>query len=200
MRILLMYSYLIFSLLGPSDSPSVVTEPGDSQLTVLGVLVGADTLKTVQEKLGAAKPCVSEHVTMLAYNLGKETVLFESSDVGGGDITGLALRPSETRPVCNPSSPRTGLVSLRTDGGVHLGMPRDEFTKMFGSPKRKKQNGTWFYQWLRTENLTKSQKQGVAQSFPGLETTGSVDILTTVKARFSAKGLTYFYISRIKSL
>jgi hypothetical protein len=193
--------YVIFSLFCPSVSLSAATEPDDSQLALSGVIVGRDTLKTVQDKFGPSKPCVvSEHVTKLGYIVGNETVLFESSDIGGGDITGFVLRLSEAQPKCNLSSPRTGIADLRTDGGVHLGMTRDEFTRIFGSPKNKSKNGTWVYQWAHTADLTKAQQKAAAQSFPGAGASGSVDILTTVEARFSTAGLTYFYISRIKSL
>jgi hypothetical protein len=200
MNILLIFS-VIFSLLCPGVSLSAVTEPDDSQVTLSGVMVGRDTLKTVQEKFGPSKPCVvSEHLTKLGYIVGNETLLFESSDIGGGDITGFVLRLSETPPGCNLSSPRTSIESLKTDGGVHLGMTRDEFTRLFGSPKSKSKNGTWVYQWTSTRDLTMAQQKAAAQSFPGVGSSGSVDILTTVEARFSTKGLTYFYISRIKSL
>ena len=200
MCIALMLSYLMLSLLDQSVSRSAGAAPGNSQLTILGVSVGTDTLKTVQEKLGSSRPCVmSEHLTTLGYKVNNETLLFESSDIGGGDITGLVLKLSQTRPDCELSAPRTGSDTLRTDGGVYLGMRREDFTKIFGNPQKTTRTGTYVYQWMKTEKLNKEQ-QKAAQSLPGAGEDGLIDVLTTVEARFSSKGLTYFYISRIKSL
>ena len=201
MRIALMLSCVMLSLLDQSVSQSAGGAPANSQLTIWGVSVGTDTLKTVQEKLGRSKPCVmSEHVTTLGYKVGNETLLFESSDIGGGDITGLVLKVSQGRSACDLPTPRTGHVVLRTDGGVHLGMTQSEFTKIFGSPQKTTPKGTFVYQWLRTEKLSKAKQQAADQALPGAGAEGTVDILTTIEARFSSKGLTYFYISRIESL
>lgn len=201
MRIALMLSCVMLTLLDQSVSPSVGAPPGNSQLTILGVSVGTDTLKTVQEKLGSSKPCaMSEHLTTLGYKLGDGVLVFESSDIGAGDITGLVLKLSQGRPACDLPAPRTGSVALRTDGGVYLGMKREEFTKIFGNPQKTTKAGTYVYQWLKTERLTKEEQQKVAEALPGAGEDGLVDVLTTVEARFSGKGLTYFYISRIKSL
>lgn len=200
MCIALMLSYLMLSLLDQSVSRSAGAAPGNSQLTILGVSVGTDTLKTVQEKLGSSRPCVmSEHLTTLGYKLNNETLLFESSDIGGGDITGLVLKLSQARPDCELSAPRTGSATLRTDGGVYLGMKREDFTKIFGNPQKTTRTWTYVYQWMKTEKPNKEQ-QKAAQSLPGAGENGLIDVLTTVEARFSSKGLTYFYISRIKSL
>jgi hypothetical protein len=186
---------------GVSVSNSAGAEPGNSQLTILGISIGADTLKTVQEKLGSSKPClISEHLTTLGYRVGNGTLLFESSDIGGGDITGLVLKLSQGHPACDLPAPRTVPVVLGTDGGVHLGMTQSEFTKIFGSPQKTTPNGNFVYQWLRTEKLSKAKQRAADQALPGAGTDGAVDILTTIEARFSAKGLTYFYISRIESL
>ncbi|HWZ97804.1 MAG TPA: hypothetical protein VN025_08595 [Candidatus Dormibacteraeota bacterium] len=188
-------SFAVFSLLVPSAVHSVVTDPGESQFTIFGISIGMDTLKTVQEKLGPSKPCVvSEHLTTLGYKVGNETLIFESSDIGGGDITGLVLRESRERPLCELSTPINGNLVLKTDGGVRVGMTRGEFTKIFGRAQKTSGNGIWTYKWLRTEKL-----QRAAQSPPG-GSDNTVDILVTVEARFSSRGLTYFYISRIKSL
>jgi hypothetical protein len=200
MRITVRGFCLIITLIGLNFSSSAATEPENSQLTILGLSVGRDTLETVQEKLGPSKPCVaSEHLTTLGYIVGNETLLFESSDIGGGDITGLILRPSKIRSACDLSSPKTTISSLRTDGGVHLGMKKKEFTTIFGSPKSKKRDGTYVYRWEKTENLTDAQQKAAAKSFPGAAP-NAADVLTTVEARFSTTGLTYFYVSRIKSL
>src|SRR5437879_8126836 len=191
MRIALMLACVMLSLLDQSVSHNAGAEPENSQLTILGVSVGADTLKTVQEKLGSSKPCVvSEHLTTLGYKLGNEALLFESSDIGGGDITGLVLKLSRGRPACDLPAPRTDNVVLRTDGGVHLGMKRDEFTRIFGNPQKTTRKGTYVYQWLKTEDLNKAQQQTVAHSLPGAAADGLVDVLTTLEARFSNKGLT----------
>jgi hypothetical protein len=201
MRIALLWTALMVVLIVAKDLRSEAVEPGKPHYTIVGIVVGNDTLTSVQEKLGPSKRCVvSEHLTTIGYAVANETVLFEAGDIGAGDITGFVLRTPQSKPACSLASPRIKVARLATDGGIHLGMTKVAFTKLFGRPQKTTSKGTWVYQWMRTQKLTEAEQQVLRQSSSGLSDADTMDILTTVEARFSSEELAYFYISRIKAL
>lgn len=191
---------LLFSLtcFPPND---LVSAPDRLQTTIWGVTIGVDNLRTVQDKLGPTEEChVSEHLTTLGYVVGGQSLLFEFSDVGAGDVTGFILRRSERKRGCVLSPLKGPSPRPKTDGGVHLGMKREEFLHLFGPPHRKSSRGAWVYQWLQTEDLSESDKKALARSPLKLRGVTKADVLTTIEARFSMHTLAYFYISKVSTL
>src|SRR5712691_3918971 len=98
---------LMLSLSGGRTPQTPGTEPQKQQFTIVGIVVGEDTLKSVQKKVGPSTECaVSEHLTRIGYALSNETLLFEASDIGGGEITGFVLRKSGRKPACSLAAPK----------------------------------------------------------------------------------------------
>jgi len=174
--------------------------PEVSQLTILGVTVGEDNLETLQKKFGAVKQChTEEHVSTAGYKNSKQELIFEFSEVGGGDITGFYLKLADGASSCALSILPANAQKLVTEGGVHLGMKEEEFLRMFGSPKSKNKRGEWKYYWTWETSLSNDEKKKAAAS-SGATVGDKADVSISVEARFANSALEYFYISKLETL
>src|SRR5437660_1710579 len=105
--------------------------PDGHQLTIEGVTIGEDNLDTVQRKLGPTKMChTKEHLSVAGYRNSKEELIFEFSEVGGGDVTAFYLQPSGSPLSCPPSDLKSNSSQLLSQAEIHLGMTEAEFAKV----------------------------------------------------------------------
>lgn len=173
--------------------------PDAHQFIIEGVTIGEDNLDTLQRKLGPTKIChTKEHVSVAGYRNSNEELIFEFSEVGGGDITAFYLRPSSRPSNCPLSDLKSNSSQLLSQGGVHLGMTEEEFAKIFGAPETKSKGEAWKYHWIWTRSLTEEEKKRSALASPGYTASDKTDVSIHVEAHFSNGILRYFYISRLE--
>ncbi|HLK04633.1 MAG TPA: hypothetical protein VKT53_09355 [Candidatus Acidoferrum sp.] len=172
-------------------------QPDNSQFAILGVVIGQDDLGTLEKKLGPSKRChTKEHVSIVGYTSGEVDLVFEFSEVGGGDITGFYLDHASHLPNCSFS--HLGTKVLATVGGTYLGMKEEAFLGAFGHPQVKNKQGEWSYHWTWKEKLTEAEKQKAEIATPGYAPSDGAIASVDVKARFSKGMLQYFYISKLE--
>jgi hypothetical protein len=192
---------LVFGPMEPSRAQH--KPPEASHFLVLGVKIGEDSYESLQSKLGEVTKChTPEHITIAGYKNSKEQLVFEFSEVGGGDITGFSIRPraKDSHESC-PLSPLRGETSeLTTGGGIRLGITEKEFVQAFGTPKSRSQGGHWKYHWKWKGNLTDEEKQAFERARPGATAPGTADISVWVTAIFTGSRLSYFHISKLETL
>jgi hypothetical protein len=173
--------------------------PDTSHLSVLGLTIGKDTLASLQDKLGPVKKChTNEHVSVAGYTNGKEDLIFEFSEVGGGNVTAFYLRPSQQVPTCPLSRLPSQTSEVATKGGIHLGMAEVEFLHIFGPPESRNKQGKWSYYWTREVKLTEEEKREAVEATPGYTVSDTADVAISIEACFSNATLRYFYISKVE--
>lgn len=170
-----------------------------SHFSILGVTIGQDNFKTLQSKLGTLQKCHStEHdgVDIAGYTGPNENVVFEFGEVGGGDVTGFYISSLRAAAGCPLSQLPSKISGLTTKAGVHLGMPKEEFLRIFGFPKSRTR-GLWKYDWTREEKYSEEEIKKTADAGNAVENTYVVGI--TIEARFAKGILQYFYISKLET-
>ncbi len=201
----LRYISLVATLLTVVSDPMSATDkrrlkpPDDSQLVILGVVIGQDDLGTLQEKLGPSQRChTKEHVSIVGYTVGNVDLVFEFSEVGGGDVTGFHLSHGLHVPNCSFSTLQAKALIPATAGGTHLGMEEIAFLRAFGPPHTKNRRGEWNYHWTWKEQLTEVEKKKAEKATPGSLPSNEAIASIDVTARFSNGVLQYFYISKLE--
>jgi hypothetical protein len=174
--------------------------PGSSHFSILGVTIGQDTLETLESKLGTVKQCDSrDNASIAGYTDSKEDLIFVFGEVGGGEVTAFYLTPRERAPNC-PLSPLPRESSgLTTRGGIHLGMPEEQFIRVFGHPKSRTRRGHWKYFWTWKVKLTDEEKKAIASATPASTPPDTADVSIWIEARFTNGVLGYFYIAKLET-
>jgi hypothetical protein len=172
--------------------------PAPPHFSILDVAIGYDNFATLQSKLGPVKRChTKEHdgVEIAGYTNSQENLVFEFGHAGGGDVTGFYLgRGLEVG--CPLSQLPAKTLSLATNAGVHLGMTREQFLKVFGSPKTRK-GDLWKYDWTFEEKSSEEERTKASKAGTAVPDTYLVGI--NIEARFEGSILRYFYISKLET-
>jgi hypothetical protein len=177
--------------------------PGAEHFQILGVRIGEDSYESLQNKFGEVAKCHSQaHIAIAGYKNSKEELVFEFSEVGGGDITGFYLRPrvESLHEGCPLSLLPGGLSEITTGGGVRLGMTGKEFVRAFGAPKSRIAGGHWKYHWEWQKDLTDEERRAFDHARPGAVVPISADVSVWAEASFAGNRLIYFHISRLETL
>jgi hypothetical protein len=177
--------------------------PGAEQFHILGIRIGVDNYESLQSKLGAVAKCrTPEHITTSGYKNSKEEVVFEFSEVGGGDITGFYVRPSTEilHEECPRSALPAGLSEIATGGGVQIGMNERNFFVAFGIPRGRSVGTDWKHHWEWESDLTDAERQVFKNARPGAVAPTRKDVSIWVEARFARNRLSYFHISKVETL
>ncbi len=144
-------SLLIVLLIIPAAMPRCAgnqNTPGDayqSQVSILDLTLGKNTLADVRAKLGAARVEERGHTSAWTRQIcyisatGDGTKLtFKSSVIGGGVyLTGFAISQAGDVVNVNRSCKPSFSVSrgLRTEGGIGLGLSKSQVIALLGQPK-----------------------------------------------------------------
>lgn len=173
--------------------------PDPSHFSVVGVTIGQDNLATLQSKLGPVKKCrTKEHdgVDIAGYTDSTNDVVFEFGEVGGGEVTGFYLTRPHRSLGCSFAHLPSTISELTTTGGIHLGMAKEEFVRIFGPPKSRIGN-LWKYDWTLETKYTDEERKKAASE--GYSVSDSYLIGITIEATFSSGGaLRYFYVSKLE--
>lgn len=175
----------------------------DGQRIILGIALGADTVKSAQDHLGKSRvfrdTSGDDPRNELCYEGEDAVVVFESGQEGGwSDLTGFVLsnkeRQKEALPFCSampkqPSRPTT-------KGGIHLGMNREEVIDVLGSPDKKNSNSIT-YQFAGERGPTVEEKQAWQQA--GMPPRDKIPVTMEVVATFEADALVVLSVTYVEA-
>lgn len=182
-------------------SASKEKPPNDSHFSIREITIGKDNFQTVQNKLGPTKKChTKEHdgVEVAGYTDSKENLVFEFGEIGGGDVTAFYLSLPSRTTSCPLSRLPSQTSGLTTKAGIHLGMTKQEFIRIFGPPASRTDRGQWEYDWTEEAKYTEDEKEAAATAGHAVPAdTYLVGI--TIEARFVRGVLQYFYISKLET-
>lgn len=194
---------LILTVVHPTASCAGQKPPDAVHFSILGVKIGEDSLESIENKLGKVTKCrINGHISIAGYTSSKEELIFEFSEVGGGDITGFYIHASSvpSHDGCTLSRIPEGVSNFNTGGGIHLGMTAKEFVAAFGSPENSSKESDWKYHWAWKAKLTDEERQAGSRTTPASTPPETADISVWIEARFVRGILSYFHISKLETL
>lgn len=201
-RIMWLLSFCVIVSLACAARGQRNQRPSPGHFTIFDVTIGKSDFGTLQKALGPAKLCEweEEHTAIARYEIGKVELVMEFSEVGGGTVTGFYFGPpGKVEPPCAASPLTARNKPLSTSSGVQLGMREDEFTRLFGPPEKKTEQGQWDYYWEWKDEMTGEQKKQYAADKPG-QAISEVSVAVTIQATFTKGVLRSFYVSKLEVL
>jgi hypothetical protein len=158
-----------------STDEHVSEPPGiSSHLTLMGFQLGKTTLADVQARLGDSKirRCsreeeASEEICYVSANGDHTRVIFEAGFSGGWtELAGYKIISGRSNPPCYRRCTPTALVSgeVHSDGGLRIGLTRQQVAKLLGNPARSTANRLTF-QWNSRRAMTKEEIKKESETF-----------------------------------
>lgn len=175
-------------------------------LEFLGFTLGKTTLADVQAKYGKsiAKKCSREEEAgkeMCYISAGKDQtrVVFEAGFSGGWKeldgykvIAGNLVRPCYRQ--CPKASQMTS--DVQTEGGLKLGLTREQLVALLGPPKQTRGNKLSF-EWQSRQAMTKEQREAESKTFKSPVTDAYYDVQDTIEVTLADSKVVEFAVHHI---
>lgn len=135
------------------------------QLSLMGFTLGKSSISDVQKRLGIATvgrcsddQSASKEICYIMPGPEKDRVFFESGVSGGWSVLdGFKVFSGAEKPKCRIQCANSILQSnIQTDGGLKLGLTRDEVLNLLGSPTREAGDNLTF-EWQSRKHMTKAE-------------------------------------------
>lgn len=175
-------------------------------LRIMGFTLGKSTLADVQAKLGksAVRKCsyeeeASSEVCYVSAARDQTKVVFEAGFSGGWkELDGYKVIAGSVRQRCYRQCPRAAQVTrdLRTEGGLRLGMVREQLIALLGAPKQVRRNKLTF-QWQSRRAMTKEQIEAEIRTFKSPLTDAYFDVLDTIEVTLADSKVVEFEVHHI---
>lgn len=174
------------------------------QLSLMGFTLGRSTLTDVQNKIGTATAgaCSKEEeaskvICYVSQGPDKVRVYFEAGFSGGWSrLDGVKVVSGKLTSSCRLQCTRTAAFArgLQTEGGLRLGLNREELIRLLGTPTKVNQNRLTF-EWLSKQPMTETEIDRETETFkapvtdPYWDVSDSIDITLeeSVVAEFEIK-------------
>jgi hypothetical protein len=174
----------------------------DGQRIILGIALGADTVKSVQARLGKARvfrdTSGDDLLNELCYEGDDAVVVFESNQEGGWtDLTGFLFsskeRQKDSLPFCSPMPKQPS--RLATKGGLRLGMKREQVIDVLGAPDKNNSDSVT-YQFQGVRGPTAEEKQAWRQA--GMPMRDKIPVTMEVQATFESDALVLLSVNYLE--
>jgi hypothetical protein len=172
---------------------------------MLGFTLGKSTLADVESKLGksAARKCsreeeASKEVCYLAGE-GKTIVVFEAGFSGGWkELDGYKVIEGSLQRPCYRQCPRAAQVigDVQTEGGLKLGLTREQLIALLGPPKRTRGNKLSFV-WQSRQAMTKEQQEAASRTFKSPVTDPNYDVQDAIEVMLADSRVIEFEVQHI---
>lgn len=170
--------------------PSLRSEFPSANLEILGFTLAKTTLADVERRLGPARPggCstdadASKMICYVFERPDKTRVIFESGPSGGWSLLdGFKVAGESANLSCNLNCRMTQSLrsSIRTGGGLKLGLTRGEVLSLLGRPTKIKMD-QYIYEWSSQISMTKADarnaREGMNEAFWSVNDTIEVTFL-----------------------
>ncbi len=173
---------LAFAQSQPSRSPA-----GD--LRIMGFALGKTTLADVQATLGESTvlKCsdeeeASNEVCYVSPANDQTKIVFEAGFSGGWkELDGYKVIAGSVDQRCYRQCPTAAQLTgeVMTDGGLRLGLTRDQLIKLLGAPKQVRPNSLTF-QWRSRQAMTKEEIEAESRTFKSPVTDAYYDVQDTI--------------------
>lgn len=194
---------LLCAIFAPAQSQPSPNIAG--HLEMLGFTLGKSTLADVESKLGksAARKCsreeeASKEVCYLAGE-GQTSVVFEAGFSGGWkELDGYKVIASSLPRPCYRQCPRASQVTgeVQTEGGLKLGLTREQLIALLGPPKRTQGNKLKF-EWQSRQEMTKEQQKAESKTFKSPVTDAYYDVQDTIEVTLADSKVVEFVVHHI---
>ncbi len=174
-------------------------------LEILGFTLGKSTLADVQSKQGksVARKCsreeeASKEVCYLAGE-GQTRVVFEAGFSGGWkELDGYKVIAGSLQRPCYRQCPRASQVTsdVQTEGGLKLGLTREQLMALLGPPKRTRGNKLSF-EWQSRQAMTKEQQESESKTFKSPVTDAYYDVQDTIEVTLADSKVVEFAVHHI---
>jgi len=171
-------------------------------LTILGFTLGKSTLAEVEAKLGksAVRRCspgetARDEVCYLV-GMGQTRVAFEAD----GCLDGFRVIASGLQRPCYRECPRASEATgeVQTEGGLKLGLTREQLIALLGPPKEIRGN-KFTFQWESRQAMTKEEEERESKTFNTPITDAYWDVLDTIEVTLVDSKLVEFEVDHIVS-
>ena len=174
-------------------------------LDILGFTLGKSTLADVEAKLGksAARKCSREEEASkeVCYLAGKDQtrVVFEAGFSGGWkELDGYKVIAGSLQRPCYRQCPRASQVTsdVQTEGGLKLGLTREQLIALLGPPKQTRGNKLSF-QWQSRQAMTKEQQEAESKTFKSPVKDAYYDVQDTIEVTLADSKVVEFAVHHI---
>lgn len=177
----------------------------ERHLEILGFTLGKNTLAEVESKLGksAVRKCsreeeASKEVCYLAGE-GQTRVVFEAGFSGGWkELDGYKVIAGSLQRPCYRQCPRAAQVTgeVQTEGGLKLGLTREQLIALLGPPKQTRENKLSF-QWQSRQAMTKEQQEAESKTFKSPVNDAYYDVQDTIEVTLADSKVVEFTVHHI---
>lgn len=176
-------------------------------LKILGFTLGKSTLADVQAKLGksSARRCSpkEEASKELCYQVdnGQTTLVFEAGFSGGWKVLdGYKVIAGSSRLSCYRQCPKASQVTndVETEGGLKLGLTREELLALIGHPEEIRGNKLTF-EWQSRQAMTNDQKEAASKTFDSSITDPYFDVQDTIEVTLMDSKVIEFAVNHVVS-
>jgi hypothetical protein len=168
-RGMLIVLILVGSQIKSQESPRHNVLP---HLCLMGFTLGKSTIPDVQRKLGAStvgrcsdEQDASNEICYVLPGPQEDRVFFESGVSGGwSGLDGFRVVSGTEKSTCRVQcASATGAGNIQTNGGLKLGLKRNEVLNLLGSPTRETGDSLTF-EWLSRKRMTKDEMEKSGQN------------------------------------
>jgi hypothetical protein len=194
---------LLCANLAPAQSQPSPTIAG--HLEMLGFTLGKSTLADVKSKLGesATRKCsrdeeASKELCYLSGN-GQASVVFEAGFSGGWkELDGYKVIANSLQRPCYRQCPKALQVTgdVQTEGGLKLGLTREQLISLLGPPKRTQGNKLRF-EWQSRQAMTKEQQEAESNTSKSPVTDAYYDVQDTIEVTLADSKVVEFVVHHI---
>lgn len=194
-----------FVLLAQPDSPSSPSDAPARYLTIMGFMLGTNTLADVQAQLEASPVTQCSHAEEASKELcylGNDgtRVVFESGFSGGwSKLDAYKVIGRDVGDRCYLSCARTTRVAgadVESVSDLRLGMSRKLLLARLGQPKTTK-GGKLVFQWHSRQRMTKEQVESASKTFKNPVTDPYYDVQDTIKVTLSQSKVVEFEVEHL---
>lgn len=191
----------------PVSAQSQSSQKIARHLEILGFTLGKSTIADVQGKLGRStvRRCsreeeASKEVCYMAGGKDQTRVVFESGFSGGWkELDGYKVIAGSLKSMpCYRQCPRASQLTsdIQTDGGLKLGLTREQVTSLLGAPQKIRGNKLTF-QRQSQQAMTQEEKNAASKTFKRPATDAYYDIQDTIEVKLSNSKVVEFSVHHI---
>lgn len=184
----------------PQPAPNIT-----GHLEMLGFRLGKSTLADVESKLGksVARKCSREEEASneVCYRTGKDQtrVVFEAGFSGGWkELDGFKVIAGGLQRPCYRQCPSASQVTgeVQTEGGLKLGLTREQLIAILGPPKRTRGNRLSF-RWQSRQPMTQEEKEAESKTFKSPVTDAYYDVQDSIEVTLGDSKVVEFAVHHI---
>jgi hypothetical protein len=175
-------------------------------LRIMGFTLGKSMLADVQARLGNSTILKCSHeeeasneVCYVSPSSDHTRIVFEAGFSGGWkELDGYKVIAGSVDRRCYRQCPGAAQVTseVMTDGGLKLGLTRDQLIKLLGAPKQVRPNSLTF-QWQSRKAMAKEQIEAESRTFKSPVTDAYYDVQDTIDVALAKSKVVEFEVHHI---